>query len=446
LAGRARPRIVKEERMITRCLRRLAGAGAIAVVGCLVLAIGAQAKAKPKVLTVCKHGCRYTTIQSAVNASGKNATISVKPGKYVEGVIVSGHKHDGLHIIGDTTNPAKVLIEGKKAKGPGGAAQNGIEGDDVNNMVLENMKAEHFAANGFYVNHCTGYLMKNLVAGFEHSYGLFAFRCVGGRMTDSVGYGNGDSAFYIGGTPFEKHPVWSSVDHDTGYENVLGYSGTNSKYVTIRNSQFYNNGAGVVPNTLVSEPDQPADTGVIEDNLIFWNNFDYYRASSPVKTVSGGVGSDQANYPIGAGVILFGTTNWTVKDNSIFGNFLWGAAAFSDPTNSTGKAENNDNKFLDNKMGAAFRDTNGVDFFNDGSGKGTCFAGNTPGATLDVSATAPDLYPACPSSAGTGTVNGDGNQVLKLLAIVSSNPPSKMESFWHTHSHPPRKGRKPYEG
>ena len=49
------------------------------------------------------------------------------------------------------------------------------------------MKAEHFAANGFYINHCNGYLMKNLVAGFEHSYGLFAFRCVGGRMTQSVG-------------------------------------------------------------------------------------------------------------------------------------------------------------------------------------------------------------------------------------------------------------------
>jgi pectin methylesterase-like acyl-CoA thioesterase len=130
--------------MICRCIRRLAGAGAIALAGCLALAVGAQAK--PTTLTVCKHGCRYSTIQGAVNASGKNATIEVKPGKYVEGVIVSGHKHDGLHIIGETKDPAKVLIEGKKAKGPGGAAQNGIEGDRVNNLVLENMKSAHFAA------------------------------------------------------------------------------------------------------------------------------------------------------------------------------------------------------------------------------------------------------------------------------------------------------------
>ena len=88
------------------------------------------------------------------------------------------------------------------------------------------------------------------MAGFEHSYGLYVFRCIGGRMTQSVGYGNGDSAFYVGGTPFQAHPQTTTLDHDTGYENVLGYSGTNSKYIVIRDSEFYNNGAGVVPNTL----------------------------------------------------------------------------------------------------------------------------------------------------------------------------------------------------
>jgi len=438
--------------MISRCIRRLALAEAMAIAVCLSAAMGAQAKpaahAKPATLVVCKHGCRYTTIQGAVNASGRNATIKVKPGKYVEGVIVSGHKHDGLHIVGATKNPAKVLIEGRHAKGPGGAAQNGIEGDNVNNMVLENMKAEHFAANGFYVNHCKGYLMKHLVAGFEHSYGLFAFRCIGGRMTDSVGFGNGDSAFYIGGTPFQKHPVWSTVDHDTGYENVLGYSGTNSKYVTIRNSSFYHNGAGVVPNTLVSEPDQPADTGIIKNNLIFWNNFDYYRPGSPVSTVSGGVGTQRANYPIGAGVILFGTTNWTVEDNSIFGNFLWGVASFSDPTNTTGKALNTGNHIENNKMGAAFNDTNGFDLFNDGSGKGTCFQNNGATVTLDVegSASASEIYPTCPSSNGTGTTSGQPDQFNKLASVVLANPPTSQEKFWHVHKHPARPGVKPFEG
>ena len=42
------------------------------------------------------------------------------------------------------------------------------------------MKAEHYAANGFFINDCHGYLMKNLIAGFDRAYGLFAFKCVGG--------------------------------------------------------------------------------------------------------------------------------------------------------------------------------------------------------------------------------------------------------------------------
>src|SRR6185312_9971088 len=147
---------------------------AVAVVMALAASVAQAKKAAPKGLTVCKHGCVFTTIQKAVNASGRNATIKVKPGKYVEGV-----------------------IEGKHARGPGGPAQNGVDGENVNNLDLENMKAEHFEANGFFINTCHGYLMKNLVAGFNHSYGLYVFKCVGGRMTQSVGYGNGDSAFYV---------------------------------------------------------------------------------------------------------------------------------------------------------------------------------------------------------------------------------------------------------
>jgi hypothetical protein len=429
--------------MICRCIRRLAGAGAMLVAACLVLAVGAQAKSKT--LTVCKHGCLYSTIQGAVNHSGKNATIQVKPGKYIEGVIVSGHKHDGLRIIGMTKNPARVLIEGKNAKGSGGAAQNGIAGDGVNNLVLENMKAEHFAANGFYVNHCSNYLFKNLIAGFEHAYGLFAFRCVGGRMTRSTGYGNGDSAFYVGGTPFESKPVETFIDHDIAYENILGYSGTNSKYVTIENGQFYNNGTGIAPNTLVSEPDQPTEDGVIKNNLVFWNNFDYYRKTSPVKTVSSGVGPIRIQYPVGVGVLIFGGTGWVIKDNSIFGNFLIGATTVSDPTNSTNKAINNDNQFIDNNMGAAFNDTNGTDFFNDGSGRGSCFA-NNGAVTLYSAADAPDsqLYPTCPATTGSGTTTGDPDQLKVIAGIVSQT--TGQESFWHVHPHPARPGVKPFEG
>ena len=102
---------------------------------------------------MCKHGCRYTTIQKAVNASGKNATINVKPGKYVEGVIVSGHKHDGLHIIGVEQEPRpRSSSRARTPRARAAPPRTGSRATSVNNLVLENMKAEHFAANGFFIN------------------------------------------------------------------------------------------------------------------------------------------------------------------------------------------------------------------------------------------------------------------------------------------------------
>ena len=58
-------------------------------------------------------------------------------------------------------------------------------------------------------------------------------------------------------------------------------------------------------------------------------------------------------------------------------------------------------------MGRDGTDTNQFDFFNDGSGKGNCFAGNTS-STFDLTPDAQHpqsfLYPSCPAprSAGTG--------------------------------------------
>jgi hypothetical protein len=42
--------------------------------------------------------------------------------------------------------------------------------------------------------------------------------------------------------------------------------------VKITDGDYYNNGVGIVPNTLDSEPYEPNATGIIENNNIFWNN------------------------------------------------------------------------------------------------------------------------------------------------------------------------------
>ena len=124
-------------------------------------------------------------------------------------------------------------------------------------------------------------------------------------MINSAGYHQGDSAFYVGETPCDKQelerprrrtapcqkkPQWTLLKNDESYENVLGYSGTNSKYVRIIESAFFNNGAGIVPNTLDSEGYEPNGWNVIERNDVFWNNYNYFLAGSAFHTVSEGLG------------------------------------------------------------------------------------------------------------------------------------------------------------
>lgn len=421
-----------------------------------------RAQSQKQVLTVCKHGCRYRTIQKAVDASGENAVIKVKPGKYVEGVLVSGHKHDGLAILGTGKTRRAVILEGKNAKGDdGGPAQNGVEGANVDNLRLENMWARNYLANGFFVHtdsigkktECHGYLMKNLLASFNRSYGMYAFECIGGRITRSAGFGHGDSAFYIGGTPFpQKKPKWTSLDHLQGYENILGYSGTNSHYVNIHDSQFFNNGVGVVPNTLDSEPYEPTGNGIMENNQIFWNNFNYFLPTSRVRTVSGGLGDANGSdpggtiqYPTGVGVVLLGADGWKVRNNDIFGNFKWGVAPISNPLNDGDDAISLNNQMVGNRMGRNGADANGVDFFSDGSGKGNCYSGNGASATFDPGSTPTDqLYPkTCPTTIGPGTSIGDSQQFGELLNYVTTDPPEKQECSWTKHPHPKYKGFKP---
>jgi hypothetical protein len=432
-------------------------AALLAIVGA-VWAAPASAKGRD-VFKVCKHGCKYSSIQKAVDKvkKGKDSTIKVKPGTYHEGVALRGHKYDKLIITG-TRKPKKTILDGKNARTQGQPAQNGIIATNVDGLKIKKLWARNYPANGFFVNadpgdHCHGFVMDKDWASFNGSYGLFAKHCTGGKITNSKGWGHGDSAIYIGETPPQKNPKWTDISNDKAFENVLGYSGTNSKYVDIHDNLFYNNGAGVVPNTLDSELYQPNANGKIHDNKIFWNNFNYFLPKSPVKTVSGGlghIGNLTINYPTGVGVILFGSDGWVVKNNDIFGNFMWGAASFSDGLTKGTKALNMNNRFVDNTMGRGGKDTNRFDFYNDGSMKGNCWQGNKS-STFDVTPDAEHpqsfIYPNCPApkSAGTGTYQGDSGQIKELAAYVVSNPPCSQQDSWKRHAHPDYRGLTPID-
>ena len=378
---------------------------------------------------VCKRGCKYRTIQAGADAAGKwqaknknrKATVRVQPGTYVEGVFLhgkrEGHKFDGLTIMGvranKTPNPnaravilegtdASTILEGNPGWQPGDPAtvpaQNAIEGRSTTGLVLKNMWARNYQNNTFFVwastnpafdERCADFVMDNLVSSDTRSYGLFSRNCYGGKFLNSEGWNHGDSTLYIGETPCDTaawtnkganpapcqaNPKWTLVKNIVSYQNSLGFSGTNSKYVRITDSTFFNNGAGIVPSTLDSEKFEPSGWSIYENNDIFWNNYNYYSTGSEFETVIGN------GNPMGVGVMLYGSDSVIVRNNRIFGHEKWGAAAFSGPqafgVNNGDDAMNLNNQFIDNEMGRDGVDPNATDFFTDYSGGGHCWSGN----------------------------------------------------------------------
>ncbi len=193
-----------------------------------------------------------------------------------------------------------------------------------------------------------------------------------------------------------------------------------------------------MPNTLESEKYAPSSSGVIHDNLVYWNNFNYFKADSKVKPLPAATGG--FNYPTGVGVVLFGVTDWVVRSNDIFGNFKWGVFNVSDP--GFAPATNMNNSISGNSMGAPNKDLNGVDFMTEGSGSGNCWFDNGADATFDPGSQPNEqLYPACEPKPANGL---DGQQLGEIAGYLTQK--EGQEDSWVKHAHPARDGRTPIDG
>ena len=407
----------------------------------------AAGKGKPKKLVVCKQRrCRYKTISAAVRKARGGDTIKIRNGIYRDGVTISGPRYDGLKLIGNAKRPRKVVLNGKGLRGA--KSQNGVLINNADRVTINGIYARNYKANGFFVVNVVGYKLTNLIAGKTGVYGVYAFNSKGGTMSRSQAFHNNDAGFYIGQTPPQTKPRRSIVEKVKSYGNVIGFSGTNMRYVTIRNSDFFNNGSGIVPNALESEKFPPAEHNVISGNRVFWNNFNYYAGAPFTVPESGPAGLP--GYPIGVGILLFGSQDTTVEKNHVFGNYLAGFGAIqqiilsleSDPKLQEAAILRN-NVVRANDFGLGGNDLNGRDMFYDGSGTGNCFADNitrSPNVPTDNSTFAP-----CPGPA-VNTLNSAAQQEgLSWVASVNKADPNSFEKYWIRHPHAPRAGLEPLE-
>ena len=200
------------------------------------------------------------TIQAAVDAASPGDMILIAPGVYHESVIVTTPH---LVLRGEDRN--KVILDGEFD--PDRA--NGIAVFGADGVVIENMTARHYRLNGFYWRSVWGYRGSYLTADANGDYGIYAFDSGVGQFDHSYASGSPDSGFYIG----QCDPCNALVTDVVARYNALGFSGTNaSRNLVIRNSEFSDNMAGIVPNTLDREGLAPQWAATIVNNWVHDNN------------------------------------------------------------------------------------------------------------------------------------------------------------------------------
>src|SRR3954471_1523155 len=298
-----------------------------------VVALAFAGSASAKVLRVGKHGS-YKTIQKAVNAAHKGDWILIAPGDYKEKVRI---KTDRLHLRG--MSRTGVIVDGTKS-GPACSSKakdqnfkrgndgNGIEVDKANGVWIENLTACNFLGEGnqiwwnggdgsgkigmtswygSYLTATSTYFNRKKP---QATYGLFASNAKGpGRLTKSYASNMNDAAFYVGAC----HPCSTTLDHVKGEFNTLGYSGTNSSGVTIKNSEFDQNFTGISTDSENNDDAPSPQLGsTFKSNFVHDNN----NPNVPSKP--------EGLRIVGVGIIVTGGRHNVISANRVEHNGGWG--------------------------------------------------------------------------------------------------------------------------
>lgn len=229
------------------------------------------------------------SIQAGVDAAAEGDLVLVDEGTYAEAVEITT---PNVTLRGRDRNA--VVIDGEFERDHGVF----VEADGV---AVENLTVRYFRTNGVYWSDVRGFRGSFLTTHNNGYYGIYATRSRDGRFEYSYASGHPDAGFYLG----RNQPYEAVVSNVVAEHNALGYSGTSTGAdLTVRDSVFRHNMAGIVPNTLDTS-DPPQHSSRIVDNVVYDNGNEDAATELYV-------------YPMfGTGILL-----WGGSDNVVEGNFV----------------------------------------------------------------------------------------------------------------------------
>ncbi len=345
----------------------------------------------------------FPTIQEAVDHAEPGGLVLVSPGVYREEVEVTT---PFLTIRGTDRN--RVILDGEFEYA------NGIHVVEADGVTVENMTARHYLLNAFYWSGVFGYRGSYLTAYDDGDYGLFAYDSQYGQFDDSYASGHPDSGFYIG----QCDPCHAVITDVLAEGNALGFSGTNaSGDILIANSEWRDNMAGIVPNTLDSEELPPQRDMVIAGNYVHDND----NLGAPAKALQ---------YPsFGIGILVTGGRGNLVTQNLVEDQRVFGIAVL--PMYDRNVWLSGENEVRDNRVRASGLADLALGAISTG---GDCFSGN------DFSTSAPpaiELIHGCGFSLAPAAGGDLGPTLGTLVRFAQAQSGAFPHGDWRTYAAPP---------
>jgi hypothetical protein len=409
----------------------------------------------------------YRTIQAAVAAAGQpNMIIKILPGLYLEPPsvtpptdacahlpapvsplgyqvltwdqqqacpnlqnLIAIQNKKNLQIEGVGAKPADVVIDARYQK------LMVVRADRSPGLYLRNFTTQHATSTGVYAMETDGFAADRVLSRNNGEDGINVYADDHALMTDCEAYGNSHAGLAAEATPntssvADPNRFAAEIRSCSSHDNLLGYAGIGGDSVHLHDNTFTANTTGMATDSASQfvHPGLPQNHATVEHNVIAQNNADFYGnvrdgtcAKPPAER--GDVVCPTTGVPVGAGVVNAGgnddvwTGNW-VYGNSYAGFVSWWVPGYWRGNNLVGAQfdTSHHNVYVDNTMGRT-RDgasaPNGMDFWWDGQGVGSCWQG-----TAGVSAT-PRTAPHCdadnePSGPGVHRYVADPTAAVKL--------------------------------